>query len=54
MKKLLFALAVLFTVLCFAGAGYVLCTGANAGYAVIPMLAALVCMQAYRSYRKAP
>lgn len=50
MKKLLFALALLFSVLGFAGAIYVLSTGgkASAGYAVVPMVLSLGFQQLWR------
>lgn len=50
MKKIMLALSVLFIVLTFVGAGYVLyhAGGVNAGYAVIPMVLALVCIAFYR------
>lgn len=50
MKKLAFLLSVLFVVLTFAGAIYVLYhKGAvNAGYAAIPMIFALASMSFYR------
>ena len=49
MKKIMFTLSVLFVVLTFVGAGYVLYNAGsvNAGYAVIPMVA-LVCIAFYR------
>lgn len=50
MKKLLFAIALLFSVLGFAGAIYVLPTGgeANAGYAVVPLVFSLGFQQLWR------
>lgn len=50
MKKIMFTLSVLFVVLTFVGAGYVLYNAGsvNAGYAVIPMVLALVCIAFYR------
>ena len=50
MKKAMLALSVVFTGLTLAGAGYVLshAGGANAGYAVVPMVAALACLALYR------
>ena len=50
MKKLILGLAILCTLLTFAGAGYVLIQrgAVNAGYAVIPMLFALCFTQTYR------
>ena len=46
MKKIMFALSVVFVILTIAGAGYVLYNrgSVNAGYAVVPMVAALVCI----------
>lgn len=54
MKKALFALSILFALLCFLGAGYVLYTHgrANAGYAVIPMLFGIICVQGYTALKK--
>lgn len=51
MKRFLFILSLVFTVLTFVGAGYVLYTDgqANAGYAVIPLVVALVCISGYKS-----
>lgn len=53
MKKLLFVLSIIFIILTFTGASYVLTLGgtANAGYAVIPMVFALICSSGYRPYR---
>lgn len=50
MKKLLLILSVILTILTFAGASYVLILNgaANAGYAAIPMLFAIVCIGGYR------
>ena len=46
MKKMMFALCVLFIALTFAGVGYVLYNAgsANAGCAVVPMVLALACI----------
>lgn len=54
MSKVLFVLAVIFTVLTFAGAGYVLAWKGtvNAGYAVVPMVLELACLSGYRWYKK--
>lgn len=54
MKKVLFVLTVLFSIVCFAGAGYVLCTGGQAspGYAVIPMIFSIACSQGYITLRE--
>lgn len=54
--KIFLALSIIFSILTFIGAGYVLAnrgtaTG-NAGYAVIPMLFAIVFSGAYRSSKK--
>lgn len=53
-KNVLFVLTILFSVLCIVGGGYVILHDGrgNAGYAVIPMLFALVCMQGYRMIGK--
>lgn len=52
--KVLFVLTILFAILCFVGGGYVILRDgqANAGYAVIPMLFALVSMQGYQKLKK--
>ncbi|MBR5869435.1 MAG: hypothetical protein IKZ09_00230 [Clostridia bacterium] len=44
-RMVLLALTILFAVLCFIGAGYVLANGGevNAGYAVVPMAACIAC-----------
>ena len=54
MKTVLLVLGIVFAVLTFAGAGYVLYTGgrANAGFAVIPMVFCLAFFQGYRVSRK--
>lgn len=51
MKKLLLVLSIVFSILTFAGAIFVLTSNgtANAGYAVIPMLLALACSSGYRA-----
>lgn len=53
MKKVSFIITLIFIVLSFAGAGYVLYTDgqANAGYGVIPLLLALVCAGGYLSLK---
>ena len=53
MKKLLLVLAIVFIVLTFVGAIFVLTSygTANAGYAVIPMVIALACLAGYRTYK---
>lgn len=50
LKKLFLILTISFAVICFAGAVYVILSDgqASAGYAVIPMLLALVCSLCYR------
>ena len=50
MKKIMFTMSLLFLVLTFVGARYVLykAGSVNAGYAVIPMVLALVCIAFYR------
>ncbi len=54
MRKLLLILSIIFTVLTFAGGGYVIVNHGtvNAGYAVIPMLFALVCLVGLKSLKK--
>ncbi len=51
MKKICLFLAIIFMVLTFAGAGYVLYNKGqvNAGYAVIPMLFGIALLAIYRS-----
>ena len=51
MKKITLALSILFIILTFAGAGYVLYNGGkvNAGYSVVPMVFALISIVAYRN-----
>ena len=51
MKKAALTLSIIFTILTFVGARYVLYNGgkANAGYAVVPMIFALVSTTFYRS-----
>ena len=54
MKKLLFILMILFGIIGFIGAGYVLYTGGEAspGYGLIPMLFCLICSQGYIALKK--
>ena len=54
MKKILLVLAIVFTILTFVGAGYVLMNKGtvSAGYAVIPMVIGLVCSNAYRTIKR--
>ena len=51
MKKITLLLSILFIILTFAGAGYVLYNGGkvNAGYAVVPMVFALISIVSYRN-----
>ena len=51
MKKAALILSIIFIILTFVGAGYVLYNGGkiNAGYAIIPMVFALVCITFYRN-----
>ncbi len=51
MKKAALILSIIFIILTFAGAGYVLYHGGNvnAGFAVVPMAFALVCTAFYRN-----
>jgi len=51
MKKASLILSIIFIILTFVGAGYVLYNGGNinAGYAIIPMVLALVCITFYRN-----
>lgn len=51
MKKAALILSIIFIILTFVGAGYVLNNGGkiNAGYAIIPMVFALVCIAFYRN-----
>lgn len=53
MKKVAFILGIVFIILTFIGAGYVLYNGGkvNAGYAVVPMIFALACLAYYRKKR---
>lgn len=52
-KKLALALSVIFIILTFVGAGYVLLNDGkvNAGYACVPMVFALISISFYRKYR---
>ncbi|MEY8517687.1 hypothetical protein AALC25_12405 [Lachnospiraceae bacterium 29-84] len=51
MKKAALILSIIFTILTFVGAGYVLYNGGktNAGYAIVPMVFALACIAFYRN-----
>ena len=53
MKKLLLVLSILFIVLTFVGAIFILTSNGtmNAGYAIIPMVIALACLGGYRAYK---
>ena len=54
MKKLFLILALLFTILTFAGAIYVLTSKgeANAGFAVIPMVLSLGSFSLYKAHKR--
>lgn len=54
MKKVLLVLSIIFVVLTFAGAIYVICSKGevNAGYAAIPMVCALASFAGYRGCKK--
>ena len=54
MKKILFVLSMVFIVLTFAGAIYVISSKGevNAGYAAIPMVLALASLAGYRGCKK--
>ena len=49
MKKILFLLSIVFAILTFVGAGYVLINKGtvNAGYAAIPMMISLACSSSF-------
>ena len=53
MKKILLLLTLLFMALTFIGAFYVVSNGGkpNAGYAAVPMVMAIVCMQWYKAFK---
>lgn len=53
MRKLLFVLSILFSIAGIIGGCYVICTGGQAspGYAIIPMLFGLSCLQGYRAMK---
>lgn len=53
MKKSMLALSIFFIILTFVGIAYVLSTKgrANAGYAIIPMLLALISIAVYRNHK---
>ncbi|WP_177187307.1 hypothetical protein [Oscillibacter sp. PC13] len=50
MKKIALGLSIIFTILTFAGAGYILFNHGqlNAGYACVPMVLGLASILAYR------
>ena len=54
MKKLLLILSIVFIILTFVGAIFVLTSNgtANAGYAVVPLVIALACLAGHRAYKK--
>jgi hypothetical protein len=51
MKKMTFVFSVIFVILTFVGVGYVIYNGGkvNAGYAIVPMVFALICIEFYRN-----
>lgn len=51
MKKVALALSIIFIILTFVGAGYIIYNGGkvNAGYAAVPMVFALVSITFYRT-----
>lgn len=53
MKKLTLILSILFIILTFAGAGYVLANHGqvSAGFACVPMVFALISIFSYRKYK---
>lgn len=52
-KKLALILSIIFIILTFVGAGYILFNGGkvNAGYACVPMVLALIFLSFYRKYK---
>lgn len=54
LKKILFVLSILFTILTFVGAGYVLLNkgDVNAGYSAVPMLWAVLFTTTYNKVKK--
>ena len=54
MKKILFILTIVFAILTFVGAIYVIKSKGtvNAGYAVVPSLISIVCGNGYRRLKK--
>jgi hypothetical protein len=52
-KTLFLVLSVVFAVLAFCGAGYIVYTDgrANAGYACVPMVLELICAGCYRKFK---
>ena len=53
-KRVLLALSIVFAILTFCGAGYILYTGgnANAGYGCVPMLFELICLAESRRIKE--
>ncbi len=53
MKRLALVLSAVFTILTFAGAGYIIFNGgkASAGYACVPMVFTLISLSFYRKYK---
>lgn len=54
MRKILLVLTIIFAILTFIGAGYVLASKGtvNAGYSVIPGIWTVICLSGYRWYKK--
>ena len=52
-KKFALILSIIFIILTFVGAGYILFNSGNvnAGYACVPMVFALISMSFYRKYK---
>lgn len=52
-KRISLVLSILFIILTFVGAGYVLFNGGkiNAGYACVPMIFALISISIYQKYK---
>ena len=52
-KKLSLVLSIVFVILTFVGAGYILFNGGkvNAGYACVPMIFALLSISIYQKYK---
>lgn len=54
MKKITFVLSIIFTIVTFVGAGYVLMNHGqvNAGFVVVPMVFAMAFLGIYRNIKK--